>query len=235
MATISIRMKDVTAGYGSKTVLEHVSLQVEDHDYLAVIGPNGGGKTTLVKVILGLLKPTGGSVEYLRDGQPVKGLVMGYLPQYSKIDRAFPISVYDVVLSGLADQKRWLLPYSKHQRKQVEETIEEMELTGLEHLPIGSLSGGQLQRVLLARAVVSHPEVLILDEPNTYVDKRFQEQMYTMLQELNAKCTLIMVTHDVAAVMSSAKHFACVNHTVHLHSPNEVPLSQLEEHLTNMP
>jgi zinc transport system ATP-binding protein len=234
MSTVNIVLKDITVRYGEKTVLEHVNLTVEDHDYLGVIGPNGGGKTTLMKIILGLMKPAEGEVIYLRDGQPVKKLVMGYLPQYSKIDRKFPISVYDVVLSGLTDQKRWLRPFTKQQRQQVEYTIDRMELRGLEHRSIGALSGGQLQRTLLARAMVSCPEVLVLDEPNTYVDKKFQEQMYQMLTDINATCTLIVVTHDIASILPSAKHFACVNHKLHCHKAGEVPVEKLEQHLAEI-
>jgi zinc transport system ATP-binding protein len=234
MSTINIILRDVSASYGEKTVLEHVNLRVEDHDYLGIIGPNGGGKTTLMKVILGMMEPTEGEVVYLRDGKPVKKLVMGYLPQYSKIDRKFPISVYDVVLSGLTDQKRWLRPYTPKQLQQVKDTIDRMELSGLERQPIGALSGGQLQRTLLARAMVSNPEVLLLDEPNTYVDKKFQEQMYQMLTDLNASCTLIVVTHDIASIMPSAKHFACVNHKLHCHKAGEVPVEKLEQHLAEI-
>ncbi|MGI6232534.1 MAG: metal ABC transporter ATP-binding protein [Prevotella sp.] len=234
MSTVNIVLKDITVRYGEKTVLEHVNLRVEDHDYLGIIGPNGGGKTTLVKVILGMMKPAEGEVLYFRDGKQVKNLTMGYLPQYNNIDRKFPISVYDVVLSGLTDQKCWFRPFTRQQRQQVEDTIDRMELRGLEHRHIGALSGGQLQRALLARAVVSCPEVLILDEPNTYVDKKFQEQMYQMLTDINSLCTLIVVTHDVASILPSAKHFACVNHKLHCHQAGEVPVEKLEQHLSEI-
>lgn len=231
---IDIQLNDVTACYGSKVVFEHASVHIEDHDYMGIVGPNGGGKTTLVRILLGLLKPAKGEVVFMRDGCRTDSLVMGYLPQYNAIDRRFPISVYDVVLSGLSSQKPFLRPFTAAQHRQVADTIREMELTGLEQRPIGQLSGGQLQRVLLARAMVSRPEVLILDEPNTYIDRQFQEQLYQMLEKINSRCTLIVVTHDIASILHTAKHFTCVNHKVHCHAACDMPADQLERHLTLM-
>ena len=173
-----ITLDNISASYDGKSVLEHVSLRIYPHDYLAVIGPNGGGKTTLMRVILGLKKPDAGRVTFFRDGEAVDHLGIGYLPQYSQIDRHFPISVYDIVASGLKTHHWWQRHLDAHQRRQIDDTLSRLELGDLASHHVGQLSGGQLQRVLLARAVVSNPEVLILDEPNTYIDKRFQEQMY---------------------------------------------------------
>jgi zinc transport system ATP-binding protein len=225
-----IEIQDVTAGYGEKMALEHANLTVYDHDYLGVIGPNGGGKTTLMRILLGLKKPLSGTIKYFRNGQPVKEITMGYLPQYSSIDKAFPISVYEVVLSGLSRQKRFMRPYTIAQRQQVTDTIAHMELSGFEKRPIGALSGGQLQRVLLARAVVSRPDVIMLDEPNTYIDKRFQEQMYQMLAELNKECAIVIASHDIAETLANVKHVACVNLKLHYHQNPDIPKETLEEH-----
>lgn len=228
MSNTIIDIENVTAKYSQKTALENVSLKVLDDDYLGIIGPNGGGKTTLMKIILGMMKPDSGSVTFYRNGEKTDKINIGYLPQYTDIDRKFPISVYDVILSGL--KKKLFGKYTKEQLNQVHKTIMDMELEEMKHNHIGTLSGGQLQRVLLARALVSKPEVLILDEPNTYIDKRFQEQMYEMLNEINKYCAIIIVSHDIAEIMNNVKHIACVNRSLHYHADKNMPLQKLEEH-----
>lgn len=225
-----IQIEGVTASYGKKVALSDVSLTVYDHDFLGIIGPNGGGKTTLVKVMLGLMRPDAGRVTYCRQGSPVKEIAMGYLPQYSNIDRKFPISVYDVVLSGLSRQKPFLRGYTDAQHACVRETLRRLEIDDLSPRSIGALSGGQLQRVLLARAIVSKPEVVVLDEPNTYIDQRFQEQMYKMLGMINADCAVVIVSHDIGSVMQNVRDVACVNKTLHYHSASEVTASELERY-----
>ncbi|BCS85880.1 zinc ABC transporter ATP-binding protein [Prevotella herbatica] len=228
MSNTIIDIKNITAKYSQKIALENVSLKVLDDDYLGIIGPNGGGKTTLMKIILGMMKPDSGSVTFYRDGKKTDNINIGYLPQYTDIDRKFPISVYDVILSGL--KKKLFKKYTEEQLNQVQQTIIDMELEELQHNHIGALSGGQLQRVLLARAIVSNPEVLILDEPNTYIDKRFQEQMYEMLNEINKYCAIIIVSHDIAEIMNNVKHIACVNKSLHYHADKNMPMQKLEEH-----
>lgn len=231
MAHTIIEIDNVSAGYGRKTVLEGVSLKVTDHDYLGVIGPNGGGKTTLMRIILGMKKPSEGTIRYYRDGRPAEKLTMGYLPQYSSIDRQFPISVYDVVLSGVSTGHGLFSRYTRRQREDADRTISHLELDNLRDRHIGALSGGQLQRVLLARALVSAPEVLVLDEPNTYIDRRFQRQMYDTLAEINARCAIILVSHDIGTIMQNVKNIACVNHTLHYHPAAEVSPHELTEHM----
>lgn len=228
MSKIIIDIENITAKYNQNVALENVSLQVMDDDYLGIIGPNGGGKTTLMKIILGMIKPACGNITFYRNGEKVNKINIGYLPQYTDIDRKFPISVYDVILSGL--KKKPFGNYTREQLSQVHETITEMELEEFKDNHIGSLSGGQLQRVLLARAIVSKPDVLILDEPNTYIDKRFQEQMYEMLNEINKYCAIIIVSHDIAEIMNNVKHIACVNKGLHYHADKNMPMEKLEEH-----
>lgn len=227
-----IQLHNITAAYPEKTVLKNVNLTVYDDDYLGIIGPNGGGKTTLVKIILGLLKPKEGTVQFFKSGQKVDHIRMGYLPQYTAIDRRFPISVEDVVLSGL--KKKLFVGYTDAQCEQAKQTISRMELNDLKQLPIGTLSGGQLQRVLLARAIVQQPDVLILDEPNTYIDKRFQEQMYEMLNDINQQCAIVMVSHDIAEILHNVKHIACVNESLHYHETTDLPKEKLEKHFLKM-
>ena len=229
-----IKIEQLAAGYEDKQVLNDVNLTVYDDDYLGIIGPNGGGKTTLMRLILGLMKPTEGHVRYFKNGEEVKEITMGYLPQYNDLDKQFPISVYEVVLSGLSKQKKLFSRYSKAQHQQASDTIEKMQLTDLKDRHIGALSGGQLQRVLLARAIVSKPDVVILDEPNTYIDRRFQKQMYEMLEQINKECAIIIVSHDIAEVLNNVKHIACVNHHLHYHDTADMPREKLEEHFLNV-
>lgn len=229
-----IRLNHIYAEYDGKQVLNDICLEVCDHDYMGIIGPNGGGKTTLIKIILGLKQPSSGTVEFFRKGQRVKELSIGYLPQYNEIDKKFPISVYEVVLSGLSRQKRLFHPFTSQQHAQVEETLRQMELEDFKHRHIGSLSGGQLQRVLLARAIVAHPDVVVLDEPNTYIDKRFQAQMYEMLNKVNQDCAIIIVSHDIAEILNNVKHVAFVNHSLHYHDHTNIPVVQLERHFLEM-
>ncbi|MBN2915061.1 MAG: ATP-binding cassette domain-containing protein, partial [Prevotella sp.] len=185
-------------------------------------------------LILGLMKPTYGSIRFYKDGEEVREISMGYLPQYNHLDKQFPISVYEVVLSGLSKTKGLFARYTKAQHQQVLDTLDRMQLTDLKDRHIGALSGGQLQRVLLARAIVSKPDVVILDEPNTYIDRRFQKQMYEMLEQINKECAIIIVSHDIAEVLNNVKHIACVNHHLHYHDTTDMPREKLEEHFLNV-
>ncbi|MEG1685361.1 MAG: ATP-binding cassette domain-containing protein, partial [Bacteroides sp.] len=152
------------------------------------------------------------------------------LPQYSSIDKKFPISVREVVLSGLSRQKSLINSFSKQQHEQVAEVIHRMGLEGLEKRAIGQLSGGQLQRALLGRAIVSNPDVVILDEPNTYIDKRFEAKLYQQLEEINKERAIILVSHDIGTVLQNVKTIACVNESLDYHPDTEVPSEWLEEH-----
>ena len=224
-----IQINGLSAGYDGKTVLHQVDLAVYEKDFLGIIGPNGGGKTTLIKCILGLHQPSEGSIRFYKNGQEIPDMNMGYLPQYNTIDKKFPISVYEVILSGLSKQKSIFRRYSKEQHEQVRQMIARMGLEGMEERSIGSLSGGQLQRALLGRALVSNPEVVILDEPNTYIDKRFEAKLYSLLEEINKERAIILVSHDIGTVLKNVKTIACVNETVHYHPHTEVPTEWLEE------
>lgn len=224
-----IELNNVTAGYEHKTVLKEISLNVWEDDFLGIIGPNGGGKTTLLKVILGLIQPFAGTVYFYQNGIQVEGLKIGYLPQMSNIDRKFPISVHEVIASGLASEKPLFRNYSKEQLQRIDETIYQMGLDDLRHRSISELSGGQLQRVLLGRSIVSRPRLLILDEPNSYVDKRFESKFYQLLKDINKESAIILVSHDIGTVLSMVKNIACVNETLHYHSGSDVSSAWLGE------
>ena len=223
-----IRLTEIAAAYDQKKVLEHINLEIAEKDFLGVIGPNGGGKTTLMKIILGLLKPSAGTIQFFHQGKEVNEITMGYLPQYNTIDKKFPISVYEVVLSGLNKQKSLFRSFSKAQHDKVRETIARMGLEGMEQRAIGALSGGQLQRALLGRAIISDPQVVILDEPSTYIDKRFEARLYELLTEINEECAIILVSHDIGTVLQQVKSIACVNETLDYHPDTGVTEEWLE-------
>ena len=151
-----------------------------------------------------------------------------YLPQYNTIDRKFPISVEEVILSGLSIQKSLTSRFTPEQREKGKHIITRMGLEGLEHRSIGQLSGGQLQRALLGRAIISDPSVLILDEPSTYIDKRFEARLYELLAEINKECAIILVSHDIGTVLQQVKSIACVNETLDYHPDTGVSTEWLE-------
>lgn len=223
-----INIDNIVAGYDNKIVLHDVSLDIWENDFLGIIGPNGGGKTTLLKIILGLLKPKSGSVRYFDGEKEVSSLKIGYLPQMNKIDKKFPISVREVVLSGLMAEKPRFRDFTAEQKQRAEEVIAQMGLQELAKRAIGDLSGGQLQRVLLGRSMVSRPKVLILDEPNSYVDKRFESHFYNLLEEISKESSIILVSHDIGTVLSMVKNIACINETLHYHSGADISAEWLE-------
>lgn len=226
---VLVELKNVAVSYGRKQVLRDVSLTVRERDFLGIIGPNGGGKTTLVKTILGLLPVTEGTLTFYSEGKPVQGISIGYLPQYNQIDKKFPITVYDVILSGL--KKKWWKSYSKADHEAVHSMLKRMGVENMADRPIGALSGGQIQRVLLGRAIISRPEMVILDEPNTYMDKQFESQLYYILEEINKECAVVLVSHDIGAVLQNVRSIACVNETLDYHPDTELPDGWLEEKL----
>lgn len=223
MAKPIIEIKNLSAGYDGRNVLHDINLTVYEQDFLGIIGPNGGGKTTLMKCILGLLKPTDGEIIF--HCKPS----LGYLPQYNTIDRKFPISVEEVILSGLSVQKSLTARFTPEEKEKSKQVIARMGLEGLEHRAIGQLSGGQLQRALLGRAIISDPSVLILDEPNTYIDKRFEARLYELLAEINKECAVILVSHDIGTVLQQVKSIACVNETLDYHPDTGITTEWLEK------
>lgn len=212
-----IVIENLSAAYGEKVVLHDVSLTLYDLDFLGIIGPNGGGKTTLLKVILGLVPAAAGTVRFFDDGRETPSLKIGYLPQMNQIDKKFPISVREVVASGLMSEKPLLRRFTAEQNQRIDEVLSLMGLDGLPGRNIGDLSGGQLQRVLLGRSIVSRPQVLILDEPGSYIDKRFESHFNELLQEINKETAVILVSHDIGTVLSMVRNIACVNETLHYH------------------
>lgn len=219
-----LELRDVSAGYEGDMVLKDINFAIGDLDFIGVIGPNGGGKTTLVKLILGLIKPMQGNIVFFDPGE--RNLI-GYLPQVSQTDKKFPITVLEVVLSGLMSIKQGFRAYSRSDRSTAVEILGLMGIGHLQKKSIGELSGGQMQRVYLGRAIVANPKLLILDEPNTFVDNKFEHDLYELLGELNKKMAILMVSHDVGTITSYVKTIACVNRNLHYHPSNIITQSQL--------
>ncbi|HKI89523.1 MAG TPA: metal ABC transporter ATP-binding protein [Draconibacterium sp.] len=220
-----INIQNLTVGYDKTPVLEKVNLEIFENDFLGVIGPNGGGKTTLLKAILGLLKPMSGEISFRKDMDRRKKSI-GYLPQVRHIDRKFPITVFDVVRSGALMQNRTKITGTEIKQK-VEEFLEETGISSIGNKAIGELSGGQMQRVFLCRALISDPKVLILDEPDTFVDNRFEGELYKRLSHLNKSMAIILVSHDLGTISSYVKTIACVNGDLHYHCSNTITQEQL--------
>ena len=223
-----IAIKDLWFSYNGQPVLTNVNLSITRGEFLALIGPNGGGKTTLLKLMLGLLEPDRG--EILIFGVSPRRAVrrIGYVPQNVHINRSFPISVLDVVLMGRLGMDKGRLRHSRLHRTAARQALERLEMWPFARRHIGQLSGGQLQKVFIARALVTEPEILFLDEPTASVDAKGQGDLYTLLKELNEAITIILVSHDVMALSRNIKSVACVNHDLLYHDAAELTGEMLD-------
>ena len=222
-----ISLRNVSVHYGDLPVLEDVSLLIYPHDFLGIIGPNGGGKTTLLKVILGLVKPDSGEVSVF-GGDPLQNRrYIGYVPQYSLFDQNFPISVRDVVLTGRA-RHALFRRYTDHDKKMARSALEMVGVLPLEDRQIGRLSGGQQQRVFIARALAAEPGVLLLDEPAAGIDACAQAEFYELLGRLKQRMAIVMVSHDITAVSVHVSKIACLNQRLFYHDSKELMAEDLE-------
>jgi zinc transport system ATP-binding protein len=223
-----IDIKSLAAGYGSNIVLRDINFSISENDFIGVIGPNGGGKTTLLKIILGLLKPISGTIVFNED--LLKRTRIGYLPQMAAGDITFPVTVFDVILSGLMINKSVVARINTEDRKKAENVISELGLGEIKKSPLNELSGGQLQRVFLGRAIIGSPALLLLDEPDNFVDATFENDFYQKLHDLNERMAILMVSHDVGTISSHVKSFACVNRKLHYHPSPEITNEQLSSY-----
>lgn len=209
-----ISLSNVSVSYGETNVLTNVNLDVGSNDFIGIIGPNGGGKTTLIKALLQLIPHTG-QINY-ENGVSIKNGSIGYLSQQNNFDRSFPISVQEVILSGLQSHNKSFIGFRNH-RKDVITTEKLMEMTGLTGLanrPIGELSGGEMQKTLLCRALISHPKLLILDEPTNFMDNKFEKDLYTILTAMHKYMAIVMVSHDTVNITGLVKSLVYVDGTV---------------------
>lgn len=224
-----IEIKDLWFSFNGSPVLKNVNLSIYEHEFLALIGPNGGGKTTLLKLILGLLTPDQGTISVFGKSPHQISQRMGYVPQEMGMNRRFPVSAMDVVLMGrLTPRIKSRHHYSEHDKAVVQESMKRLGIWEFRQRRIGELSGGQRQRVFIARALVTEPEILLLDEPTANVDVKGQSDVYAMLRELNDKMTIIVVSHDAMVLSSYIKSVACVNRQVHFHNDAEITPEMLE-------
>lgn len=223
MSSPLIEIKNLDVSYQKQPVLSNISFSVFENDFIGIIGPNGGGKTSLIKAILGLIKPVGGSIEHSLSSSDI-----GYLPQGNQLDENFPITVEEVIASGLEHGLKIRSGSAKSRKQKVENALETVGLSALHSRPIGELSGGEFQRTMLARAIISSPRLLVLDEPDTHVDNQFETELYALLKELNKTITILLVSHDIGTISPYIKTIACVNRELHYHPSNEINEEQLK-------
>ncbi|MBR2331778.1 MAG: ABC transporter ATP-binding protein [Alistipes sp.] len=224
-----ISIRDLWVEYDNTTALEGVNIDIYEDDLLGIIGPNGGGKSSLVKAIMGTTTYKGHIWydESLRRGNHYQ---IGYMPQVSEFDMRFPISIREVVLSGLQTEKGFFGRYSAEDKRRADELLDKMGIAELASNPIGEVSGGQMQRALLCRAIISEPKLLILDEPTNFVDNRFEYEFYNMVRQLSDKMAIVMVSHDLGTITSVVKSILCVNRSVHRHDSNILTEEQLRNY-----
>jgi zinc transport system ATP-binding protein len=229
MSSPVIEVNDLWFSFNGNPVLEDVNLTIHPRDFLAVIGPNGGGKTTLLKLILGLLEPDRGTVRVFGHSPREAAGSIGYVPQEIDINKGFPISVRDVVLMGRMRGGGGWRRFSRSDKIAARQALERVEMWEYRKRRIGELSGGQRQRVFMARALVGEPKILFLDEPTASVDQKGQTDFYALLKELNENTTVVVVSHDLLMVLSSyIKSVACVSQQVFFHDAPEITKDMLE-------
>jgi zinc transport system ATP-binding protein len=212
-----VLVEDVSFAYDGDAVLDRVSLRIESGDFVSVVGPNGGGKTTLLRLILGLLMPSRGRIRVFGRTPTEARARVGYVPQYYQFDAQFPVSVMDVALMGRLRPRYRPGFYGRQDREAAEQALREVRLEDLRRRSFSALSGGQRQRVLIARALAANPDLLLLDEPTANVDVRVMEDLSELLRGLNRRMTLVLVSHDIGFVSQLTRRVVCVNRSVHIH------------------
>jgi zinc transport system ATP-binding protein len=224
----AIELADVGFRYDGNAVLERVNLRIERGEFIAVIGPNGGGKTTLLKLILGVLKPQSGTLRVLGEPPGARLDRIGYVPQHSNLQPGFPATVFDVVLMGLDFRRRFGFRVSAEERRRAERAMAATGVLALARRRIDALSGGQRQRVLVARALINEPELLILDEPTANIDPYGKQCLVEMFAELEGRAAVMMVSHDLGIISHAVTSVAAVNRFL-VHSPEPTLTREMME------
>lgn len=217
-----IRLQNIAFRYLGPLVIKNVNLDVAQGDFLGLVGPNAGGKSTLLKIILGLLKPSEGSVTVLGKAPELARREIGYVPQFAEFPRDFPISVLDIVLLGRMGRTRLMGAYRQSDKDIANRVMQETQILELKHRPIETLSGGQLQRVLVARALAGEPRILLLDEPTSNIDTRAEQDIFELFNYLNQRMTIILVSHDIGFITKYVTRIACLNQTLMCHRPESI-------------
>lgn len=224
-----IEIRGLTAGYNDNQVIKNVDLTVERTDFVGIIGPNGGGKTTLLKAVLGLIEPMAGEVKVFgkRPGETREKI--GYVPQYATFDEDYPITVKEVVRMGRRAGKSLFQGYGLQDERRTISALEDVEMVGYSDEPISELSGGQKQRVFIARALVSDPDILLLDEPTASVDQKLEKGIYSLLNDLNEDIAIVVVTHDIGVISAYVTKIACLSQKMFTHNEPYLDADMLEE------
>ncbi|MFO8011346.1 MAG: metal ABC transporter ATP-binding protein [Dehalococcoidia bacterium] len=223
-----IRLEDIWVRYDGVPVLQGVTLIVKDNEFLGLIGPNGGGKTTLLRVILGLVKPVWGRVTVLDEPPLRKRHLIGYVPQHNFFDRDFPVNVREIVLMGRNGRRGLLSRYNEDDKERARKALEMVGMLDQQDRQIGRLSGGEQQRVFIARALVGEPKILLLDEPTASVDTTTQTDFYEMLEDLRHQMPIVLVSHDISAISVYVDKIACLNRQFYYHGSPEIEAEVLE-------
>lgn len=218
---MTIDVRNISFQYEDNQILDTISFNVQKGEFLGIFGPNGGGKTTLLKLLIGFLAPKKGTIRVLNKPPKLARNQIGYVPQISSLDRQFPISVLDVVLMGVLD-KSIFRSYTVNAKKRALSTLDQLGLLHLQNRHFGSLSGGQIQRVLIARALVGEPSILFLDEPTANVDIEAEERIYQILERLKGSLTILMVTHDLQVMTKKVDRFLCIHRHLTTYSRDQV-------------
>ncbi len=224
-----INIDDVSFSYSNIPVVRNVNLAVREGEFLGVIGPNAGGKSTLLKLILGLLQPDAGEITVFGKRPEKERSRIGYVPQHPAFSRDFPINVRDAVLLGRLGETRWYGGYTQEDKEIAINALKAVEIDNIRNQTIDSLSGGQLQRVLIARALASRPDILILDEPTANIDVRAEEDIFGLLKQYNDHMTIIVVSHDIGFISGYVDRVACLNQTMLCHTTSEISGKTIEE------
>ncbi len=224
----------VDFSYGQRIVLGNVSLRVEHGEFVALVGPNGGGKSTLVKLALGLVQPDRGEIQVLGVTPKQARPRLGYVPQFATFRRDFPLSVRETVLHGRLGLRAWWKPLTPKDQEAATQAMNATDVLDLASRPIAKLSGGQLQRVLIARALATEPQLLLLDEPTAHVDTRVEHDLFSLLNDLRARMAIVMVSHDVGLVSRHVDRIACLNISLSCHAAQPLEPGVLER-LYGMP
>ncbi|PLX93048.1 MAG: ABC transporter [Desulfuromonas sp.] len=230
----AITLDNVSFNYDDRPILENINLTLHDDDFLGIVGPNGGGKSTLLKLILGLLEPSSGTIRVFDRAPEQARTRLGYVPQFATFDSAFPISVRDTVLQGRLGKTRSRVGYNRHDHAIAEQAMREADILDLRKHPMTALSGGQRQRVLIARALACEPEVLLLDEPTANIDPHQGETFFDLLHRLHERIAIVLISHDVGFISRSVTRVACLNRTLVCHATTPVD-SESIKHLYTTP